>query len=173
MSESKSTTEKQRLLNTNHESIDTKPSTENLTKAIDALGFGRAQLIALFIISLSNVGGFSAIQLQPFLSARLYVDLQLSPFSEALLGFVTLGGSMFSSLPVGLISDKIGRKKTNILVCSLITFWNLSTCIAPNFVWIVVCRLMVALSRGRQQMIIPIIFLDLICNLVSVLKSHW
>ena len=163
MSESKSTTEKQRLLNTNHEPIDTKPSTENLTKnsiknghdysttseAIDVLGFGRAQLIALFIISLSNVGGFSAIQLQPFLSARLYVDLQLSPFSEALLGFVTLGGSMFSSLPVGLISDKIGRKKTNILVCSLITFWNLSTCIAPNFVWIVVCRLMVALSRGR------------------------
>ena len=118
-------------------------------EAIDYLGFGRAQIIACAIFSLADMGGYCSMQLQPYLSARLYVEMQLSPYSEALLGFVTLAGSMFSTLPVGIVSDKIGRKKANILVCCLITFWNLLTCAAPNFAWVVVCRLLTALCRGN------------------------
>ena len=115
---------------------------------IDHLGFGKAQILTCSILSLSYIGGFSAIQLQPFLSARLYVEMQLSPYVEALLGSLSLAGLFFSSLPFGIISDRFGRKKATLLTCFLTTFWNLMSCVAPNITWIVICRLMVSVSRG-------------------------
>ena len=129
-------------------SCEEDPKIFTTKEVIDYLGFGKAQVISCSILALSFIGGFGAIQLQPFLSARLYVEMQLSPFSEALLGLISLGGLLFAGLTMGVISDKIGRKNTTILTCFLMTFWDLLACLSSSFIWIVICRLLVSMSRG-------------------------
>ena len=118
---------------------------------ISILGFGTAQVIACIVVGLAFVSGFCAVQLQPFLSARLYVEMQLTPTQESILSAVSLSGLIVASFPFGLLCDVIGRKKSLMLACFLMLVWNLLTCAAPNFGWLVFFRLLVSISRGKVQ----------------------
>ena len=119
------------------------------SELISQIGFGKAQLIAMGVVGVAFVSGFCAVQLQPFLSARLYVEMQLTPNQESLLSFCSLLGLIVSSFPFGYLCDKIGRKRTIILAVILMLVWNLLTCACKNFAWIAVFRFLVAISRGR------------------------
>ena len=117
---------------------------------INYLGFGKAQVVSCLFISLAFMGTNSYLESQPFLNSRLYIEMQLSPSREAVLAVVGMGGSVFAHLPVGVVADQFGRKSATILFCVLMTFWNLLTCVSESFAWIVICRMMVSLTRGTS-----------------------
>ena len=131
---------------------DFNPQTEySPSDVITEIGFGKYQIIWLFIVGCSFLGGAAMVQLQAVWSSRLYVELQLTPTQESILSAVSFTGLTFSPVIFGWLCDRIGRKNSMVLANALLLFWNLMTCVWENYTWILFMRFFVSLSRGKDQ----------------------
>ena len=116
---------------------------------INKIGVGKWQILFVSVLALNNLSENVAIQCQPYLSARLYVDMELTPHLQGILGAASLAGFSVSNASWGFVADQIGKKNALLLCCLVVIVFNLLTCVAPNVYWIVVCRVGVSLTSGE------------------------
>ena len=128
---------------------DFNPQTEySPSEVITEIGFGKYQIIWLFIVGWSFLGGASTVQLQAVWSSSLY-RVTIDTHGGVNLSAVSFTGLIFSPAIFGWLCDRIGRKKSLILANALMLFWNLMTCVWENLVWITLMRFLVASSKGK------------------------
>ena len=80
-----------------------------VTQAVNALGFGKFQIILSFVTGLCWMADSMEVMILSILSPALHCEWGVSQLNQALLTTVVFIGMMFSSAFWGHVSDKYGR----------------------------------------------------------------
>ncbi|KAB2496069.1 sugar porter family MFS transporter [Priestia endophytica] len=83
-------------------------------------------------------------------------DLGLTPFMEGLVVSGVLIGALIGAALCGPIADKIGRKKTIILLGVLFTIGAIGTGLAPNVEVLVLFRIFLGVPVGGASALVPL-----------------
>ena len=113
------------------------------------IGFGKSQVLLLTLLSFAYMAQYNMVTMMPYLSTRLYVDMDLSPSLESSLGVASYAGFAVSYPFWGLVADKFGRRWSLLLASFWILFWNALYVLSPSISWVVAFRLMYSLAGGK------------------------
>ena len=80
-----------------------------VTQAVNALGFGKFQIILSFVTGLCWMADSMEVMILSILSPALHCEWGVSQYKQAFLTTVVFIGMMFSSAFWGQVSDKYGR----------------------------------------------------------------
>ena len=86
-----------------------------VNQAVNALGFGKFQVILSFVIGLCWMADSMEIMILSILSPALHCEWGVSQYRQAFLTTVVFVGMMFSSAFWGQVSDKYGRRRALLL----------------------------------------------------------
>ncbi|HEY4317762.1 MAG TPA: MFS transporter [Herbaspirillum sp.] len=107
---------------------------------LGALPIGRPTYLMFVAIGIATMAEGLDIGAMSVILPRLKSLMQLAPYQIGMLAAASTFGITLSSLPVGLLADRVGRKRmlmTGFLICSVFT---LLSGLAPNFSVLVVFR---------------------------------
>ncbi|XP_059099385.1 putative transporter svop-1 [Tigriopus californicus] len=122
--------------------------TFTVPEAVNALGFGKFQIVLSFVTGLCWMADSMEIMLLSILSPALLCEWGISQYNQALLTTVVFGGMMLSSLFWGKFSDKYGRRQALLLSSFFIFFYGVLSAMAPNFYWVLFLRFLVGFQIG-------------------------
>ena len=122
--------------------------TFTVTQAVNALGFGKFQILLSFVIGLCWMADSMEIMILSILSPALHCDWGISQYHQAVLTTVVFAGMMLSSTFWGKVSDQFGRRKALILASFYLFFYGTLSTFAPSFLWIAFLRFLVGFSIG-------------------------
>ncbi|XP_071849000.1 synaptic vesicle 2-related protein-like [Apostichopus japonicus] len=126
-------------------------------EAIDFIGIGRFQIIALFILIIGWTSDSMEILVLSVLEPELLCAWNLSVVQTSMLSFLTFLGMTFQSSLWGILSDKFGRLFQLKLAAVLMLVFGILCSAVPTFVWLVIIRFFVGgLIAGFHQSI-PIV----------------
>jgi len=102
-----------------------------------------------------TIFGYNTGVIGPILQSSLVNDFNMSSFDEGILTSCILLGAMIGSLSGGLLADKIGRKKTTIIVSLLSAIGAIGSAFVPNFIFLCVVRAILGLGVGVCSVVLP------------------
>ncbi|CAH8628207.1 unnamed protein product [Heterobilharzia americana] len=126
-----------------------KPSlTYTVGDAVEASGFGGFQLKLFVLCGVISAADAMEMLLLSVLGPALRCYWLLSSGQVAAITTVVFAGFLFGAPLWGFIADRFGRWPTMLIVLSMITYFGVITSSAPNYVWIVILRLIVGFAIG-------------------------
>lgn len=122
--------------------------TFTVTQAVNAIGFGRFQIILSFVTGLCWMSDSMEMMILSILSPALHCEWEIHQLQQALLTTVVFVGMMLSSPFWGKVSDKYGRRAALLLSGGFLFFYGLLSAFSPNYHWILFLRFMVGFQIG-------------------------
>ena len=116
-----------------------------LSEAIDALGFGAFQLLLTLSLGIAMLSDSMEVMALVVLGPALECTWGISKTDVALITTCVFLGVAIGSPLWGYISDKIGRKNTLIVSCTLLLVFGISTVFAPTLKWFLALRFFVGI----------------------------
>ncbi|CAH8654400.1 unnamed protein product [Heterobilharzia americana] len=116
--------------------------------AVEASGFGGFQLKLFVLCGVISAADAMEMLLLSVLGPALRCYWLLSSGQVAAITTVVFAGFLFGAPLWGFIADRFGRWPTMLIVLSMITYFGVITSSAPNYVWIVILRLIVGFAIG-------------------------
>ena len=83
-------------------------------------------------------------------------DFAMTPFMEEMAVSASLFGGMIGAVAGSALSNKLGRKKTIILVACLFALGAALTALSPNYALFLVFRVLVGVSIGIGSLVVPV-----------------
>ena len=116
--------------------------------AVELIGFGKFQLIALIATGMCFCADSMEIALLSFLSIEVSEGWGLSSMQAASITGVVFFGELIGALVLGSLGDRIGRRPTFLMASSLITLSGGATALAPNYHALLIVRFVVGFGIG-------------------------
>ena len=91
----------------------------------------------------------------------LRLQFALSPSQESLVVSAVLFGAMFGPLVSGTLSDKLGRKKINIIAALVFLLGSILTAMAISVSFLIIGRLFLGLAIGIVSGTVPLYLAEL------------
>ena len=114
--------------------------TFSVAQAVNALGFGKFQLMLSFITGLCWMAESIEIMILSILSPALHCEWGISQYRQAFLTTIVFVGMMTSSALWGKLSDKCGRRQALLLSSFFLFFYGLLSAFAPSYNWMLFLR---------------------------------
>ncbi|XP_070204086.1 putative transporter SVOPL isoform X2 [Littorina saxatilis] len=131
---------------TNKEEDDEK--TYTVEEAVEAIGFGRFQLIVYFVGGTITAADALEMMLLSVLSPVVRCEWNLSEWKVAFITTVVFLGMGISSPLIGLVGDKHGRKVALLIVTLSIGYFGFLATFSPTYVWMLLLRGLVGCGMG-------------------------
>ncbi|XP_038059711.1 putative transporter svop-1 [Patiria miniata] len=113
----------------------------SVNDAIDAIGVGWLQITILIMSFLAMLAVFAQILLSTTINEILRCTLKLSDDKVALISTMLFVGELLGTYPISKLMDTYGRRPGLILITCLMFFYSAIVSIAPNYVWVLILRL--------------------------------
>lgn len=121
---------------------------QNVFQWIDSLRFNRFHLLVLFLTGITLVFDGYDSQIMAYVMPKVIQEWHLNPVAAGSLASYGFIGLMLGAASLGMISDRIGRKKALILAITLFSIFSGLTYFAPNFRVFVILRFIAGLGMG-------------------------
>ncbi|XP_075258402.1 putative transporter SVOPL [Convolutriloba macropyga] len=122
------------------------------SELISMMGFGWTQIGIQMVFISTFFSQFLLLHMLPFLSTRLYVDLNLTPSQESAFSISSYFGFALSYVLWGWFSDKFGRKTYALASSVWIAIFSLFSAVAPSYTWLLICRVGYSLAGGATNL---------------------
>ncbi len=122
--------------------------TFTVSHAVNALGFGRFQMVLSLVTGLCWMSDSMEVTLLSVLSPALHCEWGVGQYRQALLTAVVFAGMMLSSVFWGKLSDSYGRRQALLLAGFFLFFYGVLSAFAPNYQWILFLRFLVGFTIG-------------------------
>jgi len=119
-----------------------------VTQAVNALGFGKFQIILSFVTGLCWMADSMEVMILSILSPALHCEWGVSQYKQAFLTTVVFIGMMFSSAFWGQVSDKYGRRRALLLSAIYLFVYGFLSSFSTSYGWILFLRFLVGFSIG-------------------------
>jgi MFS transporter, SP family, galactose:H+ symporter len=119
----------------------------------------RRSLSVYFIAAIASLGGLLFGYDTGVISGALLFLKQtfaLNSTQQEIATSAVLVGAIIGAISAGRINDAIGRKKTLLLLAVIFTLGAIVTAFSPNFIFFLVCRIVVGLGIGAAASVVPI-----------------
>ncbi|HEV2662322.1 MAG TPA: sugar porter family MFS transporter [Ktedonobacteraceae bacterium] len=119
----------------------------------------RRLLSVYFIAAIAALGGLLFGYDTGVISGALLFLKQtfaLNSTQQEIATSAVLVGAIIGAISAGRINDAIGRKKTLLLLAVIFTLGAIVTAFSPNFIFFLVCRIVVGLGIGAAASVVPI-----------------
>ena len=140
---------------------------------INFIGFGKYQIIILFVMFMGFCCEHALLDMIPVLSTRLYVELDLTPELESTLGTVTFFGLTFSIIINGFLANKFGRKTSTIASSVWMIFWSILCSVSWNDASLIAFRFMFSFGGGKKFVSLYLTLIIFIIWFISFLLSGY
>ena len=122
--------------------------TFNVAEAVDALGFGKFQLVLSFVVGMCWMADSMEVMILSILSPALHCDWGIGQLGQAILTTSVFAGMTLGSPFWGQFSDKFGRRPSLLLSGLSLFFYGLLSAFSPTFNWILFLRFLVGVAIG-------------------------
>nr|ACL11810.1 hypothetical protein [Mycolicibacterium brisbanense] len=91
-------------------------------------------------------------------AALLYIrdDFTLGTFGQQLLVSILLAGALVGVLMAGMVLDRIGRKRTLVVLAAVFTLGAVACALAPSATTLLVARFALGMSVGASSVAVPV-----------------
>jgi len=122
--------------------------TFTVTQAINAIGFGRFQMLLSLVVGLCWMADSMEMMILSLLPLALHCEWGIDQYRQALLTTVVFVGMMISSAFWGSVSDRFGRRQALILSGIFLFFYGVLSSFSPSYPWMLCLRFMVGFNIG-------------------------
>lgn len=123
-------------------------------EAVEAVGFGRFQLMVILICGLCWMADGMEMVLVGFISPAVLCEFGITDVELTLLTSAVFVGLMIGSIVWGVVADSYGRRMGFFATSVFCLVFGLGSAFAPSFYWLVVMRFGVGIGVGG----VPIAF---------------
>lgn len=127
--------------------MDQEPRT-NAFQFLDELHFNRFHVRLLILVTLSNISMGIVSQTVAYILPLVLKEWRLTPVEGGSIASYTFIGLMFGAAGFGMLSDRIGRKKTLTLAVAISGVFNAIAYFAPDYTVFCVLRFLSGLGLG-------------------------
>lgn len=120
----------------------------NVTKWFDELKFNRFHTLVLLLVGLTLIFDGYDSQIIAYVMPKVLKEWNLTPVVAGSLASYGFLGLMVGAAGFGMLSDRIGRKKTLMVCIAIFSIFSGLTFFAPNFKTFVTLRFLAGLGMG-------------------------
>eukprot|EP01116_Phalansterium_solitarium_P004166 TRINITY_DN1506_c0_g1_i1.p1 TRINITY_DN1506_c0_g1~~TRINITY_DN1506_c0_g1_i1.p1 ORF type:complete len:483 (+),score=120.83 TRINITY_DN1506_c0_g1_i1:138-1586(+) len=123
-------------------------ATFSLHEAIDDLGFGRFQVLLLFLCGAQMAADSMEMMLLSFLAPAVKEEWSLETWQSSLLGSVVFIGILIGASAWGIVADRFGRRVASLglTMCSVV--FGVASALSPNVWVLMLMRLLTGFAVG-------------------------
>ncbi|GLT80325.1 hypothetical protein SLA2020_517710 [Shorea laevis] len=128
--------------------MDDKRLTYTLDEALDAVGFGKFQVLVLSYAGLGWFAEAMEVMILSFIGPAVKSEWNISSTEESLLTSVVFAGLLIGAYSWGLISDNCGRRNGFLGITLVTSGVGFLSTFSPNYLSLVILRFVVGFGLG-------------------------
>ncbi|GKC69071.1 organic cation/carnitine transporter 7-like protein, partial [Tanacetum coccineum] len=127
------------------------PPGYTVDEALVAIGYGKFQISVFLYAVLRSVAEAMELMLLTYIGLAVEADFQLTSSEKNLISIVTFVGIILGAWLWSAVSDSFGRKPGFLGSTIVKTLARLISCVAPNYVTLLMLRFVVGLGLGGAR----------------------